>query len=100
MDRERQQVQTDQDGGKILLSMPEVVLIAFGLEDVEGLVLDLPPRPTAGGELGDRVRADRQICYESVAIRRLAPGVDDLDVQPVDPERILAVSQRHVMQPW
>jgi hypothetical protein len=57
-------------------------MIAVGLENVERLVLDLPPRPAAGGEFNDRVRTDRQIGDEAVAIRRLAPGVDDLDVKP------------------
>ena len=101
VDREGQQVQTHQDGGKILLPMSKAVLkvVAVGLEHVERLVLDLPPCPAAGGKLDDRVGTDRQIGDEAVAVCRLPLGIDDLDLEPVDLERILAVTQRHVMQP-
>ena len=94
VDREGQQIQADQDGGKILLAVSEAVLkvIAVGLEDVERLVLDLPPRPAAGGEFDDCVGTDGQIGDEAVALGRLTLGVDDLDLEPVDLERILAVA--------
>src|SRR3954471_11164328 len=99
VDGERQQVQADQDGGEVLLAVSEAVLevVALGLEHVERLVLDLPSRPATGGQFDDGTGADRQIGDAAVAIRRLAPGVDDLDREPVDPERVLAVAQRHVM---
>src|SRR3954451_16936464 len=99
VDGERQQVQADQDGGEGLLAVSEAVLevVALGLEHVERLVLDLPSRPATGGQFDDGTGADRQIGDAAVAIRRLAPGVDDLDREPVDPERVLAVAQRHVM---
>ncbi len=82
-------------------AVSEAVLevVAVGLEDIERLVLDLPSRPAAGGKFDDRIGTNRQIGDEAVAIRRIALGIDDLDLEPVDLERILAVTQRHVMQP-
>ena len=70
--------------------MSEAVLkvVALVLQDVERLVLDLPSRPAAGGQFDDGVGADRQIGDEAVAICRLAPGIDDLDLEPVDRQRI------------
>jgi hypothetical protein len=75
VDRERQQVQADQDGGKIVLAVSEAVLkvIAVGLEDVERLVLDLPPRPAAGGEFDDRVSTDRQV-GQGLRMKFLSPA--------------------------
>src|SRR5208337_703988 len=54
---EGQQVECDEDIGEGLLAVPEAVLevVSAGLEDVEGLVLYLPARPSAGGQFGDGV---------------------------------------------
>ena len=60
------------------------------LENVEGFVLDLPPRPAAGCEFNDVFAVDRQFGDEAIAIGRLALGVEDLDLKPVDLERIIA----------
>src|SRR5271166_3987054 len=58
MEGEGQQVEGDEDIGESLLAVPEAVLevVSAGLEDVEGLVLDLPARPAAGGQFGHGVR--------------------------------------------
>src|SRR5512134_538481 len=44
VEREGEQIEADQEVGQGLLAVAEVVLevVAFGLEHVEGLVLDLP----------------------------------------------------------
>jgi hypothetical protein len=51
VEREREQVEADQEARQGLLAVAEVVLevVALGLEDVEGLVLDLPAGTAAGG---------------------------------------------------
>ena len=87
MEGKRQQVQTDQDGGEVLLAMSEAVLevVSPGLEHVERLVLDLPSCSAAGGQFDNRIGTDGQVGDEAVAIGRLAPSVDDLDLEPVDP---------------
>src|SRR5271157_2247616 len=92
MDCEGEQVQGDQNGREVLFSVAEAVfeVVALVFENVEGFVLDLPPRPAAGCELNDVFAADRQIGDEAVAIGRLALGVADLDFKPVDLERIIA----------
>src|SRR3954447_25936538 len=81
--------------------MAEVVLevVAAVLEHVEALVLDLPARPCAGGELGHGLARDRQIGDEAVAVGELALRVADLDRQPVDRERVLVGPQRDVAEP-
>ena len=86
---------------EVLLAMAEVVLevVAAVLEHVEALVLDLPARPCAGGELGHGLARDRQIGDEAVAVGELALRVADLDRQPVDRERVLVGPQRDVAEP-
>ena len=54
---------------------------------VEGLVLDLPTTPARG-----KLATDRQIGDDAVG--DVAGRVDDLDVEPVDGERVLAVADR------
>src|SRR3954463_11277974 len=57
VDPERPPIEGHQDGSEIVFAVSEAVLevIAVGLEHVERLVLDLPPRPAAGGAFDDRV---------------------------------------------
>jgi len=101
MEGEGQQVQAHQDGCEILLPVSEVVLkvVTLVLQDIERLVLDFPPGPATGGKFDDGVGTDGQIGDKVVAIRRLALGIDDLDLEPVDRQRIPAVAQRHAPQP-
>ena len=71
---EGQQVQGRQDGGEVALAVTEIVLdvVSLGLENVEGLVLDLPAGATAGREFGDIIGAHRQVGNETVAIGDIA----------------------------
>ena len=64
---EGQQIERDQQGRQVLLAVTEAVLeiVAIVLQDVEGLVLDFPSRPPAGGQIGDGVAVDRQVGDES-----------------------------------
>jgi hypothetical protein len=59
---EGQQVQGHQNGGEVALAVTEIVLdvVSLGLEDVEGLVFDLPASATAGREFGD-IRLDKAL---------------------------------------
>src|SRR5271165_3000505 len=68
MDREGQQVQAHQDGCEIFLPVSETVfkVVTLVLQEVERLILDLPPRPTTGGEFDDSVGTNRQIGDEGV----------------------------------
>ena len=62
MDCEGEQVQGDQNGREVLFSMAEAVfeVVPLVFENVEGFVLDLPPRPATGCEFNDVFAADRQ----------------------------------------
>src|SRR3982751_533186 len=87
--------------GKGELAVAEIVLevVAVGLEDVEGLVLDLPPGAAAGGEVGDRAGGDGQISDEGIVIGAVSRAVEDLDGEPVDAEGIGAGAQRYRGEP-
>src|ERR1700761_5772997 len=75
-------------------------VIAFGFKDVEFFVFDFPAGTAASSGFGDVMGSDRKIGYETVVIGDLAAvGAADFDVEPVDVEGILAVAQRHVMEP-
>jgi hypothetical protein len=79
-----------------LFSVAEIVLdiITLGFENVEGLVFDLPAGAPERGAFDHGVAANRQVGDEAVAVSDGAVGFDDLDFEPVDFERILAVAQR------
>src|SRR3954466_8414849 len=74
---EGEQVEGDEEVGQGELAVAEVVLevVALGLEDVEGLVLDLPSGAAAGGQFGDTVCGDRQIGDEGIVVGALARAV-------------------------
>ena len=92
MDSEGKKVQGDEDGGKVQLAMTEAVLkvVSLGLENIEGFVLDLPAGATAGGEFGDILGSDREVGDEAVVVGDFAGGVENLDLEPVDDEGVLA----------
>src|SRR5712691_3267365 len=98
---EGEKVQGHEDGGELPLSVTEAVfdVVSLGLENVEGFVLDLPARTTAGGKFGNIVGADRKVGDEAVAISDFALGVDDLDLEPVDEDGIIAAAERDVADP-
>jgi hypothetical protein len=50
-------------------------VVALVLQNVERLVLDLPPGPATGSKFDDGVATDRQIGDEAVAIGGLARGL-------------------------
>ena len=85
----------------VWLPCPKFVfeVVAVGLQDVEGLVLDLPAGTPAGGDGGGGVLRDGKVGDEAVAVGHLAVGLGDLDLQPVDGERVGAVAQRHAIHP-
>ena len=96
-----QEIENNQQAGKSFLAMPEVVfeIISACLEDVEGLVLDFPAGPAAGGQFRDGVLAYREIGDEAGAVGNLAVGLDDLDFQPVDQHGVVPIAERDVRHP-
>jgi hypothetical protein len=70
---------------------------------VESLVLHLPPylppRSTAGDDLGDVVLGDGKAGHPGHGIFDLALCVDKLEADPVDQDRILAVAQLNRLDP-
>ncbi len=81
--------------------MAEVVLeiVALGFEHVEALVLDLPAGAATSGEVGNIVRGDGQRGDPGILVGDLAGAIDDLERQPVDDERVLAVTDRDALEP-
>ena len=61
MKGEGEQIERDQQSGKVLLAVTEIVLevVAIGFENVEGLVFNLPSGSGTGGEFRDVVAIDR-----------------------------------------
>lgn len=85
----------------MLVAVTEIMfdMIAPGFQDVEGLVFDFPAGTAAGGQSGDVGWADLEIGDEAVAIGYFIVGVEDLDLEPVDLQGILAVAQRNIVDP-
>ena len=80
------------------LPVPEAMLegVTLVLQNGERLILDVPPCPATGGEFDNSVGTNTRIGDEAVAIRRLVGGIDQLYLEPVDHEPVLAVPQRDV----
>ncbi len=98
---EGEQVEADQEVGQGLLAVAEAVLevVSPGLEDVEGLVLDLPSGTGARGQVGDAVRSDRQVGDEGVVVGALARAAEDFDREPVDGDGIGGAAQWDLGEP-
>ncbi len=99
MEGEGEQVQGQQRVGQAVLAVAEVVLdvAALVLEDVEGLILDLPAGAAAGDDLRDIVRAGPDGGDEAVDGGRFSgAGVFDLQLRIVDLQRIAAARQRQL----
>jgi hypothetical protein len=69
-----------------ILALPEIVaeLVALVFEDVEGLVLDFPSRPAAGGVFGDVVSGDGKAGHQGHGICDFFLGVSNLEAGPID----------------
>lgn len=100
MERECQQIERDGQSRQMLLAVTDAVLkiVAVDVQDIEGLVFDLPPRLPAGGQVGDRVAVDRRVGDEAVAVGAVSGGVADLDLEPVDLECVAALAQRRFIK--
>jgi len=101
MKREGQKVEGGENGGQALFAVAEIVfdVVAFGFQYIECLIFDFPSGTTAGGQFGDIVGADRKISDEAIAIGDGAAGVENLDLEPVDLQGIVAVAQRDILDP-
>ena len=86
MQGEGEQVEDDEHVGEGVGAVAEVVfeVVAVLLEDVEGLVLDLPSGAGAVGEFGDVVVVDVEAGEEGAAVGDGAVGSGAGALQPVD----------------
>ena len=98
---EGEEVQGCEDHGEMLLAMTEIMfeVISVVFQDVESFVLDFPPRPGAGGDLGDIFAADVQACDPGAIVGRLALGVEEGQADPIDAHGVLAFAQRSALEP-
>ena len=74
-------------------------IISAGLENVEGLVLDLPSGSAAGGQFGDGFSGHRQVGHEGIVIGPSPLGIQNLNGKPVDDQSVLGIAQRNLIQP-
>src|SRR5258708_5877911 len=96
-----QQVEGGEDVGEGLLAVTEIVfeVVDAALENVEGLVLDLPSGAAAGGEFGHGLGGDRQVGHEAVEVSSRSLGIADLDGEAIDVEGIVGIAQWHAGEP-
>jgi hypothetical protein len=67
-------------------------LVAVIFQNVEALLLDLPSRPATGDDLGYIVLEDGKAGHPGQGIFGLSLGVENLEADPVDQWRVLAVA--------
>jgi len=101
MEGEDQQVKDNEKVRQGLFTMPEIMfeIVSAGLENVEGLVLDFPSGPAAGGQVGNGFSGHRQVGYEGIVIGPAPLGIQNFDGEPVDDQGVFGVPQRNVIQP-
>ena len=98
--QEGDHVERRQQAGERFLAVAEVVLqVEAVLQDPEGIVLDLPPRPRASCQFRDGIAADIEVGGERVAVSPLAGRRGDGDLEPVDFQGVLAVPDRQAAHP-
>ena len=91
---ESEEVERRQHHGEKRLAMAEIVFefVAVIFHHVEALILDLPPRPAANGDLGDIIFGDGKARDPGHGIFDAALRVHNLEGNPVDQHRVLAVA--------
>ena len=101
MEGEDQQVKDNEKVRQGLFTMPEIMfeIVSAGLENVEGLVLDFPSGPAAGGQVGNGFSGHRQVGYEGIVIGPAPLGIQNFDGEPVDDQGVFGVPQRNLSQP-
>ena len=98
MQQEGQQVEGGKERSKMLFAVAEIVLkmIALGLHHIVGTVLDLPSRPSRFGDACDVVRVERMAGDPGVVVGLLAGGIPGGELEPVDLEGVVAITQGHI----
>ena len=98
---EGEEVEARQHHRQKSLAMAEIVfeLVAVIFHHVEAFVLDLPARPAAGDDFGDILFRDGKARDPCHGIFDAALCIDDLEAYPVDEHGVLAVAQRHGLEP-
>jgi hypothetical protein len=101
MPGEGEEVERRQCHRQKRFAVAEIVFefVAVIFHHVEGLVLDLPARPAAGGDFGDARLVDRQAGHPGDGIFDAAVAVENLQTDPVDQHGVLAVAQRNTLDP-
>src|SRR5271154_4950245 len=101
MPGEGEQIEGGERHGEKLLAVPEIMfeLIAVVFQNVEALVLNFPSRPAAGDDFGDVVLGNGNAGHPGHGIFDLSLGVDNLEADPVDQYRVVAVADRNRLDP-
>lgn len=101
MPGEGEEVQARQHHRQESLAVAEVVfeLVAVIFHHVEAFVLDLPAGPAAGDDFGDILFRDGKARDPRHGIFDVALCIDDREADPVDEHGVLAVAQRHGLEP-
>jgi len=73
--------------------------VAFGLERIVVLVLDLPAAAPGGHKRDDRVGVDRLRAGPGVAVEHVARGIGGDELATVHRQRVVAVAQRQIVEP-
>ena len=97
-----QELEDEQQPGKILLAMPKVMgeMIAVIFERVVVLVLGFPTGACGTDDRGHILVGDGMVGDESVALAQFTSlFIDDNDFTPVDPQGILARRHQRVNLP-
>ena len=93
-------LRTTSTAARVSLPWPKLFeVVAVRLEDVEGLVLDLPAGAGAVGEFDDVVAVDVEAGGGGAAVGDGAVGFGAGDLQPVDAQGVVAVANGQVGQP-
>ena len=94
----RQDIQRCQSLTQMHGAVAEVVfqVIAFGLERIDILVLDLPASPSRSYDVGHRIRIQRMIGDEAIPVGFSAVFAGDEYPYPSDAHRICAVAQGNI----
>ena len=98
---EGQKVHGGEQHGEAVFAMAEVVLqtIAVVFQNVEPFILDLPAGPGCGTDGSGVVLGEVEAGDKGALIGGLALGIGDGEGDKIDHHRVLAIAQRHGVEP-
>jgi len=102
MGQKCEQIERKKRGRQMVVPMTKIMFqrVTLIFEPIDGFIFDFPPCATQMTSRGDVLRSQPMVGHPGVEKKRLPTlGIGDLQLTPVDEERIFAGTERELAGP-